>query len=1028
MKRDILPFLATACFLTPTTMSSPILFELRNETHHPRTELVRVSLPIAQGSARGEPSTILIIGQAIASAQARVITFHPDGSARRVMLSFPVTLPPGAAVPCRYDPGAKRPPQSVATPVPLLAKSNSTYIGKTAAYTLVIDRDRVRIQRSGTGQRLGDVRAYGPTLSNPQHAQLSVIENGEHFAWLRWQQHGEDYGREVDIQIDRLGRLTLTQRIIRHLRENGWTPDFGFQLVASGAEAIRLPDKPVGFLELDPESCFAEKPELVASLKLADGQIVSMTNSLALRQQRGRLSAQDADGSAKRVCVSRIQPVEDENNRLMIQEGMWRVVRTVIQPGSGNSLMATLDRPVIARTDWRAYDAVYHTGPPLKTQNPVLRGLVERGIYVLQELSINGDDWGNMTSYSPSSDKAAINSMVRYNHCQYVWEDYFRTGDPRLRRVALDWSENYRNFSVYWGPEKKYYGGSRRGRKYRDLPGSPHGPGTYMVRFNNAVHFCTKGYHSFWLAYEETGDPRFKEAAEAQAKWSATHVHANTGEMRNVGMITDYAKLYSYTRDPSYLDQALRLWREFSSRQCPDLLFTQHGKPATGNDLYIRNDQHGYRNPFYKPYMVQYVANSLPYLLRLRPDDKRLRDTIAACADWMSKVQTPGGGWGYPGTTTAGLGWGIEYCHGLMLAHRVQPNEAYLDAVHRSLGAVVALFAKYGCLSSGITAWEYVQNQRDTMKTYELGTDRDRLKDFTHGKVKFGSSPDSTVYLQVLLRDYLRHRGEASLLSKDKFIEQILHLPTYLPKDRSGGGDPWLGIKITHHVTPKGMRVRFAAVPKGRLRRTSTTYRWTFPDGATQSGAVAERTFPAAGRHEVRLQAIGGASRRIQTAILATPTGPADIGLARWPEGVRVQAEAFSDQGGTDRPVQIWHDRKGADGAAFSHWDKKGHWLEWAFDVATAGEYYMLVKYARPGDGARSVHVDGREVASMRLGPTGGYTLRDQDDYAVELLRDKQGTPIRLKLAAGVHTLRMINTDGQGCNLDYIEFFAAPAK
>ena len=41
-----------------------------------------------------------------------------------------------------------------------------------------------------------------------------------------------------------------------------------------------------------------------------------------------------------------------------------------------------------------------------------------------------------------------------------------------------------------------------------DFPRDP----AYMWRSNRAVHFCTKGYDSFFYAYEETGDPRYAVA------------------------------------------------------------------------------------------------------------------------------------------------------------------------------------------------------------------------------------------------------------------------------------------------------------------------------------------------------------------------------------------------------------------------------------------------------------------------------------------------------------------------------------
>ena len=303
-----------------------------------------------------------------------------------------------------------------------------------------------------------------------------------------------------------------------------------------------------------------------------------------------------------------------------------------------------------------------------------------------------------------------------------------------------------------------------------------------MVRYDYAQGFITKGFHSFWLAYEETGDPRFKEAAEAQAQWGAVNIYCHKGEMRNVGAITDFVKLYEYTGQRLYLDAAVRLWEEFQSKQGDDLLFTQGGKPAVGDHLYIPNDQYGYKHPFVKPNIVQYAINALPRLLKHRPADKRLRDTILALSDWMARVQTPGGGYGYPAPATAGIGWGTEYDNGLMLACGIELKEEYLEATARDLRAIIQLLEIHGEIPSGINPWEPIAgvNAQQRAKMYHLATDRDRNEDFTGGQVKFGQSPDRTVYFQVVLRNYLKYRDEASLFESDKILEQIKALPTTL--------------------------------------------------------------------------------------------------------------------------------------------------------------------------------------------------------------------------------------------------------
>ena len=81
------------------------------------------------------------------------------------------------------------------------------------------------LQMTGkSGEPLGAIRPFGPSMADVQAPTLAVIENGPFFAWLRWRQDGSDYTREVDIEADKLGRVRLVQRILRHLTENGWTP------------------------------------------------------------------------------------------------------------------------------------------------------------------------------------------------------------------------------------------------------------------------------------------------------------------------------------------------------------------------------------------------------------------------------------------------------------------------------------------------------------------------------------------------------------------------------------------------------------------------------------------------------------------------------------------------------------------------------------------------------------------------------------------------------------------------------------
>lgn len=968
-------------------------------------ETVRASIPVPEGAIPGDPPRWVIRDGQPAPVQATVITRHGDGSARRVMLSFPADLPPGItqfAYPCAGE--------SVST-TSLASVDEAGADISAGPWQVTVQDAALRFTTPG-GQTLAELRAFGPDLTDPQPPTLAVIDNGPFFAWLRWRQDGSDYTRELDIQAESLGNLRLTQRILRHLPGNGWTPDFGFELAAPGASATRLPSAPVRFMGLPVDSLISALPELCASITLADETPLSLANPLALKQRRGTIENLP-DAGAVRVRFSRLEPVQDETQNLQLQEGAWRVAEIVLRPDSPEALAEAIDAPLLAKASWQAYDAVYHTGPPLKVETPLLRRLAEKYVASIASLPARGDDWGS------------LGGLERYNHCQYIIEDYFRAGDPRLREVALDYSENYRNFSVYWGPNPDYYGGGRYPADDRTRPW----PGSFRTRHNNAVTFCTKGYHTFWMVYEETGDPRFREAAEAQAEWSAKHVTAGVNYTRCIGQVTDFVRMYEYTGRQEYLDQAIRLWGDFQAVQDPRLLFTEGGAQPTGDDLYIPDDRFGYAHPYVKSYIVQYATNALPELLRHRPDDQRLRDTIIACNDWMVRVQTPGGGWSYPGPTTAGFAWNTEYCHGLMEGYKVEPKDAYLDAVQRDLRAVAAVFAIHDALPTGITPWEYLTGMSvdDLGAKYTLGTDRDRNRDFTDGRLNFGFGPDSTVYFQVLLRDYLKHRPEASLFTEDPILDQILSMPTQSSRSHAQSGDPSLRISIATSQSDEGLTVRLSAQGVYRLADRALAFRWVFPDGLEESGAEAMRLFTRGGRHEVKLVATDDGREHIRTVTLDVPVGPGDLGLERWPTGLRIQAESFVSQGGGESPVHVREaaEKVASDGGSISHWDPLNAWVEWNVDVPQTGQYFLLARYACPVDARRVVSLDATVLGTLALPSTGGYSST-ADDWRLAILHDASDKALVIKLPAGRHTLRLTNDDGKGCNLDYLELARMP--
>lgn len=840
--RRLMPTLAALLLLSLAAQGAePMRFTVTNPAASPQHTVARVPLPVPQGALKDLPATVAVAdGSRTVQAQAHVITRYPDGSVRRAMLSLPLDL---AGNETRTLELRQAPPAAPVAP-PMLTREPLRI--QTDAFAALVDGGSLRLVNA-KGAVLATIVPFGPDPGDAE-TTLQVLDEGAYFVWLRFHQDGPEWSRQVDVQVSRPGEITLTHRLQAHPAGDHWTPDFGWSLTASGATAQEPASAPVHMLGRDPNSRFSDlaNADLITQLTLADGTVASVANPLALRQNRGTFETAQAGGTLT-VRSNRNEPVKDlETEGLMIQEGAWRFSELVISPLPKQTLATRLDAPVYAHADWRLYDAVYRTGPPLQTNHPVLRDSVEKMVFALQDMQMKGDDLGSMPwSWDPSRTKPDYTSPVRLNHSLYVWEDWFRGGDPRLRQIAHDWLRNYYDLGMYWGPNPEFIGACRRGNAWRDKPG--HGPGTFNPRFANSPLYVHKGWSNFYLMYEETGDPRYRQAAEAAAEWSIAHQHAGLSYTRVIGAVIDAVKLYEYTGDQKHLANAVRLWETFQPTQGEDLLFTESGKPATGNDLYIGIDALGYKNPFVKPYIVQYATNALPALLRHRPDDQRLRATILALNDFMARVQQPGGGWGYPHPAAAGLTWGLEYIHGIMLAHQIEPKPEYLDAVARNLRPIIQPAELYGWPASGLNPWEFAAkiNVHQRQEIYKLATDRDPMRDYEEGAVKFGTTPDAAVHFQVLLRDYLQHRPEASLFESDPLLDKIKRLPTTLdPRvtlpERLVMGPDGAALTITANFRGLGSLPASAEVvdlPAG-LQAEPAAVEWTVQRGDTVSPPI----------------------------------------------------------------------------------------------------------------------------------------------------------------------------------------------
>jgi len=135
-----------------------------------------------------------------------------------------------------------------------------------------------------------------------------------------------------------------------------------------------------------------------------------------------------------------------------------------------------------------------------------------------------------------------------------------------------------------------------------------------------------------------------------------------------------------------------------------------------------------------------------------------------------------------------------------------------------------------------------------------------------------------------------------------------------------------------------------------------------------------------------------------------------------------VQAEGFADQGGGE--VQIKDDRQATLGDMITYWHQdEGHWLSWKFDVAEAGRYRVLLRYATSSENpVRRFELDGAvpdpALAAMVFEPSGGFG-NTAGDWRFRPLVDAAGKDLVFDLSAGGHEIKMTNL-GDGLGLDFI--------
>jgi len=148
------------------------------------------------------------------------------------------------------------------------------------------------------------------------------------------------------------------------------------------------------------------------------------------------------------------------------------------------------------------------------------------------------------------------------------------------------------------------------------------------------------------------------------------------------------------------------------------------------------------------------------------------------------------------------------------------------------------------------------------------------------------------------------------------------------------------------------------------------------------------------------------------------------------PEGaLLVEAEAYSAAGGTPVMVNPGSHFDTHGGACVYTFKGDGAWLEWTFDVPTAGNYDLFARISSADEFSyRLVTVDGDAPDSLGLvqfSGTGGWGHAEGEWQTVQIAGADGGAG-PLQLAAGQHRIRLTGALGRDLNVDYLFLTPSP--
>ncbi len=719
-------------------------------------QLVRTSLPLPRGFLHTNQTLVVApVGGSFERLGLRVLSWHPathgePRTARRAMVTF------------LHEFSDLKPAE---------------FIVETARQKKEKDRDLpVTLHAEGKSFKLEwkdgravELKLIAPARIASEPPRLEIVEENSFFRWQRLHLSDPQWPRMIEFRMDAAGGVAVVAHLQRGNTNDNYAPDLGWELVTnakgvglqSGEKLKLATHKPL-------QHSFADGAEATCRFE----NQLSIYHPTAPLKRRGGIEIVPGGNDLWTYRYQRCTAAD----KVPMQPFSWQRAEIIIAPPTLARLTSLLTSPHPFAADHKSWSALYDRVVPLPSLPPPLEAVARYHRDAIVYSVAVGDEFGNVTGYDDGATHGGNFGMNRLNHGAAIFEAGWRDSDHRLTETGLLWCDNFYDQTIWWGQPQR--GGTRYNnwRRFKPTPTE-----TYMWRSDSAVSFCTKGYDCFWLAWEETGDPRMFEAYQAQAEYAAKHLHVNTGECRNIGDVRDFIRLYKYTGERQYLDEALRLFRELRTKLSTGHLFDQGGKPIDPDPPFIEEDKAGLKVGYAKPYIIGYALVGLPELLPYAPNEPDLKETVRAVADFLGRTVDPAGGWRYPhpNSSSVSVSSGIENAWQLTQAARaLGPDAKWLDAIEIVLRARIHGWRRTGKIFNGLQGWETstgkVKNNLELYDLYKKPADRDASRDYREGRASFGgAAPEGIVYFEEVLGFYLLHRPASRVLAEPKPDEPL---------------------------------------------------------------------------------------------------------------------------------------------------------------------------------------------------------------------------------------------------------------